>query len=266
MDEVKQKLNAEVTKITKEEVKGLKRVCACEYYEVAHELVDTLLLNQLERDVAPNSQEMACLVNSVIGGHFILFNDGSELEEGEMLSELACDINKRINAHLTTLPFAVNTDEQARGTTQDGIDAFSAYCQASYMTDYQHYEKLVEPLIKQGDQATINKCALLYFEQMEALIKKLWSNIDKKKEKAKKGAKIKEFWVSTKCIDSSNKKLGSAMEVDDEDATTVNNIIDKRVDKRHPKQKPKGKKRSKQTLSATGKTNRRGPQKLVGMA
>ena len=49
MDEVKQKLNAEVTKITKEEVKGLKRVCACEYYEVAHKLAGTKLFRQLER-------------------------------------------------------------------------------------------------------------------------------------------------------------------------------------------------------------------------
>ena len=41
MDEVKQRLSVEVTKITKKEVKGLKRVCACEYYDIAHELAGT---------------------------------------------------------------------------------------------------------------------------------------------------------------------------------------------------------------------------------
>ena len=43
MDEAKQNLSAEVTKITKKEVNGSKRVCACEYYEVAHELTGTIL-------------------------------------------------------------------------------------------------------------------------------------------------------------------------------------------------------------------------------
>ena len=80
-------------------------MCACEYYEVAHKLAGTLLLSQLERDVAPNSQEMACLVHAVIDGHFMLFDDVSNLEEDDTLSDLARDINKRIDAHLTTLPF-----------------------------------------------------------------------------------------------------------------------------------------------------------------
>ena len=114
MDEVKQKLSAERTKITKDEVKGLKRVCACEYYEVAHELAGVLLLNQLERDISPNFQEMARLVHAMIG-HFMLFHDGSDFEEGETLSELVRKINKRIDAHLTTLPCTVNADEQAGG-------------------------------------------------------------------------------------------------------------------------------------------------------
>ena len=139
MDEVKQRLSVEVTKITKKEVKGLKRVRACEYYDVAHELVGTLLLNQFDRNIAPNSQEMARLVHAVIGGHFMLFDDGSKLEEGETLLKLARGLNKRIGAHLTTLPFAVNADKQAGGSTQDGIDAFSAYFQASDMADYQHF-------------------------------------------------------------------------------------------------------------------------------
>ena len=126
MNEVKQKLSAEMAKITKEEVKCLKRVCTCEeYYEVAHELTGNLLLNQLERDVTPNSQEMARLVHAVISGHFMLFDDVSKLEEGETLSELVCGVNKRIHAHLTTLPFAVNADEQAGGMNQDGIEGSS---------------------------------------------------------------------------------------------------------------------------------------------
>ena len=121
MDKVKQKLSVEVTKITKEEVKGLKRVCAYEYYEVAQELAGTLLLNQLERDVVPNSQEMTSLVQAVNGGHFILFNSDSELEEGETLTKFARGINKRIDAHLTILPFAVNTDEQAGGQPRTAL-------------------------------------------------------------------------------------------------------------------------------------------------
>ena len=35
LDELKQKLNGEVKNITQEELKGLKRICAYEYYEVA---------------------------------------------------------------------------------------------------------------------------------------------------------------------------------------------------------------------------------------
>jgi len=127
MDEVKQKLSAEVTKITREEIKGLKRVCACEYYEVTHQLAGTLLLNQLERDVTPKSNEMTRLVHAVIGRHFTLFDDGSDLEEGETLSQPTRDVNKRIAAHLKALPFAINTDAQAGGTAQDGIDALDAY-------------------------------------------------------------------------------------------------------------------------------------------
>ena len=57
----------------------------------------------------------------------MLFNDGSDLKEGEALSEFTRDINKRVDTHLTTLPFVVNANGQAGGgATQDGIDAFSA--------------------------------------------------------------------------------------------------------------------------------------------
>ena len=66
------------------------------------------------------------------------------------------------------------------------------------MTDYQHFEELVEPLIEQGDQATVNKCALLLFEKMKALTTKLWSNIDKKKKRQKRTLKSRSSWASTK--------------------------------------------------------------------
>ena len=115
------------------------------------------------------------------------------------------------------------------------------------------------------DQATIKKCALLLFENMEALTTKLWSNINKKKENAKKGAKIKEFLGIHK-IDSINKKLDNAMEVKGEDATTVNNIIDKRIDKKISKAKANEKKREAKNSLGDGKTQLQAPTKLVGMA
>ena len=69
MDELRRKLSAEVTKITKEEVKGSKRVRACEYYAAAYNLVGTLLLERLERVITPESQEM--VLNTPYYGIFV---------------------------------------------------------------------------------------------------------------------------------------------------------------------------------------------------
>ena len=66
-------------------------------------------------------------------------------------------------------------------------------------------------------------------------------------------------------IDSSNKNLDSAMEVDGEEATAVNNITDKRVDNMISKANAKEKQERQKNLRRTEKTNCRGPQKLFGM-
>ena len=104
LGELKRKLSAEVTKITKEEVKGLERVRACEYYKVEYDLAGTLLLERLEHVITPKSQEMARLMHAVIAKHSVLSDDGSNLEQGETLSDLSRDVNKMVDGHLKNSP------------------------------------------------------------------------------------------------------------------------------------------------------------------
>ena len=64
-------------------------------------LSGTTQLSQLERGVTP---KIAHIVHVVIGGHFILFNDNSNHNEGETLTDFTRELNKRANKHLTDLP------------------------------------------------------------------------------------------------------------------------------------------------------------------
>ena len=132
MDELKEKLTVEVKNITREELKGLTRICAFEYYETAFYVGGTLLLDHLERDVAPSSPEMTSLVHAVVGKHFMLFDEGDPGEE-----ELKT--NGKVENHLTGLPFITNVSKEAGGIDKDGRDAFNAYCEASGLKSFENW-------------------------------------------------------------------------------------------------------------------------------
>ena len=67
-------------------------------------------------------------------------------------------------------------------------------------------------------------------------------------------------------IDSANKKLDDAMEVEDNSKETLKSMMGKEMDKKLNKAKAKEKKKKEKTLRAAAKPIRWGPQKLVGVA
>ena len=252
LDELKQKLTLEVKNITREETKGLTRICALEYYETAFYLGGTLLLDHLERDVAPNSPEMMTLIHAVIGKHFMLFDEGETGEE-----ELKT--NGKVDDHLTGLPFITNVLKEAGGIKKDGKDAFDVYCKASGLISFENFKEANENKFSQ-DWDVIEKTALSLLNAMEALTTGLWKKIDQKKKDAKKAAKKKEFLGICK-IDSANQKLDDAMEVDGEEHDVLQSLIAKQLDKKITKAKAKDKKDKRKNSSGSGRTHPQAPVK-----
>ena len=160
--------------------------------------------------------------------------------------------------HLTGLPFITNVSKEAGGINKDGKDAFNAYCEASGLTSFQHYEVEIQKLIKDWD--AVESAALSLLNIMEALTTGLWKKIDQKKKEAKKAAKKKEFLGICK-IDSANQKLDDAMEVDGEDHDTVKGMIGKRFDKKISKAKAKDKKEKRKKLFGQRKKPSAGARK-----
>jgi len=66
------KANSGGEKITKEKIKGLKRIYALEYFELAFYLGGVLLLEHTGGHIVPKSPYMTNLVHAVIGDHFSL--------------------------------------------------------------------------------------------------------------------------------------------------------------------------------------------------
>ena len=65
---------------------------------------------------------------------------------------------------------------------------------------------------------------------MQSLTSDLWYRISKKKEDAVLAGKVKEFLGISK-IDSANRKLDDAMEVDGDDNKTMKSMVGKEIDK-----------------------------------
>ena len=157
-------------------MKGLKRICAFEYYEVAFYLGRTLLFDQLERDVAPSSPKMTSLVHAVVWEHFMLFEDGDALAEGETLGEDDLKINGRVGNHLTGPPFTINFSREAGGVRKDCEDAFDAYCLISGLKSCDNWHQVEKPKINAKDWNAVANAAFALFEIMESLTSGLWQN------------------------------------------------------------------------------------------
>ena len=97
---------------------------------------------------------------------------------------------------------------------------------------------------------------------MESLTSDLWHTISKKKEDAVLAGKVKEFLGISK-IDSANKKLDDAMEVEGDDNETMKSMMGKEIDKKLNKAKAKEKERREKTLRPAAKPIRRGQKELV---
>ena len=77
----------------------------------------TLLFDQLERDVAHSSPEMTFLVHTVVGEHFMLFEEDDKLAEGKTLGEDDLKINGRVGNHLTGPPLHNKCFERGGGVS-----------------------------------------------------------------------------------------------------------------------------------------------------
>ena len=113
--------------MTEEEIKGLKRIYALEFFKLAFYLGGVLLLEHVGDHIVPNSLYMTSLVTAVIGDHFSLDDTGNELNDGKTLSPDVIKMNGRVGNHLTGLLFIENFPEEAGGFDQDGDDAFGLY-------------------------------------------------------------------------------------------------------------------------------------------
>ena len=260
LDEVKEKLSAEVKKITKEEIKGLKRIYACEYFELAFYLGGVLLLEHAGGHIVPNSPYMKNLVHAVIGNHFSLYDNGDELEDDETLSPSSVMLNGRVGNHFNGLPFIENVPDEAGGFDKDGHDAFGLYCETSHLKSNEHWANIEKPKIETTDWKAVHVAALSLFNIMQTLTSDLWHKLCKKKEDAVKAGRVKEFLGISK-IDSANKKLDDAMEVEGDDNETMKSMMGKELDKKLNKAKAKEKKEKRKNSSAGGKNQPQGPTK-----
>ena len=139
LDEVKEKLTAEVKKITKEEIKGLKRIYALEYFELAFYLGGVLLLEHAGGHIVPKPPYMTNLIQAVTRDHFSLYDIGDKLKDGETLSPNLVKLNGRMGNHLTDLPFIKNVSHKAGVFDQDDNDAFGLYCETSGLKSHENW-------------------------------------------------------------------------------------------------------------------------------
>merc|ERR1711966_310459 len=205
LDEVKEELTAEVKRITKEEIKGLKRIYALEYFEVAFYLGGVLLLEHDGGHIVPNSPYMTNLVHTVIRNHFSLYETGGKLEDGETLSPNFIILNDRVGNHLPGLPFIENVPDEAGGFEQNGDDAFRLYYETSHLKSNEHWANVEKIKIEENDWKAVDIVALSLFNIMQTLTSDLWHKLCKKKEDIVKAGRVKEFLGISK-IDSTNKK------------------------------------------------------------
>ena len=184
LDEAKEKLTLEVTTITKEELKGLKRIYALEYFELAFYLGWMLMPKHTGGRVVPNSPYMTILVTAVIGEHFSLFDTGDELDDGKALSPEVMKMNGRVGNHLTGHPFIQNISKKAGGFDKDGDVAFDLYCESSDFKSGDDWTSVRKPKIKEDDWYAVAAAAPFLFDTMQKLTSDLWHKLCKKKEDA----------------------------------------------------------------------------------
>ena len=237
LDEFKQKLTEEVDKITREEIKALRRICAYEYYEVAFNLAGIILLDRAGGKHPPPQTDIRMLAHATVGEHFVL-DEEPDSEEQQQL-------NERMGDHLSHLPFTLREgDNVARG-----IDAFKAYRQESHL---DKWEEKYKTQVAEEDHDLIAEAGFQLFDTMTKLTTELWATLDKKKADSEV-AGMKEEFLGLNMVDSANQKLDEAMEIDDSEDKKIGAIIDKRINARLNKQKSQEKKEKRKNSSAGGK-------------
>ena len=169
---------------------------------------------------------MTSLVTAVIGDHFSLYDTGNELNDGKTLSLDVIKMNDRVGNHITGLPFIENVSKEAGGFDQDGDNAFGLYCKSSGLKSYEKWTNVENPKINEDDRISIETVALSLFDIMQNLTSDLWHKLSKKKEDAIKAGRVKEFLGISK-VDSTDKKLDDAMEVEDDSNETMKSMMGK---------------------------------------
>ena len=143
---------------------------------------------------------MRLLAHATVGEHFVLDEDPDPDDEDQI------KLNERMGNHLAHLPFTLREGDNV----ERGIDAFEAYRQTSYLGDWEDlYNQLTE-----SDHDLIAEAGSELFEMMSKLTTELWTSLDKKKTESEVAGKKEEF-LGFNMIDSANKKLDEAMDIDD---------------------------------------------------
>merc|ERR1711966_551738 len=176
--------------------------------------------------------------------HFLLYDNGDKLEDDETLSPNSVILNGGVGNHLNGLPFIENVPDEAGGFEQDGDGAFGLYCETSHLKSNEHWANAEKPKIEENDWKAVKIVALSLFNIMQTPTSDLWHNFFKKKEDAVKEGTVKEFLGISK-INSANKKLDDAMEVEGDDNETMKIMMGKELEKKLNKAKAKKKKKKK---------------------
>ena len=105
--------------------------------------------------------------NAVIGDHFSLYDNGDELNDGEILSLNLVKMNGRVGNHLTGLSFIKNLPKEAGGADQDGDDAFGLYCETSGLKSHENWTNVEKPKINKNGWRAVEIAALSLFNTMQ---------------------------------------------------------------------------------------------------
>ena len=208
-------------KIAELEIKARKKLCACDYDDVAVKIAGSLLIiAKLEKRFRTPKSNIIELSYAICKRMFDLFED----------------------EHLEALPFIEKPGSGALFSNISDI-AFGDFQKAHRI----NYDVGVKPNVNVADEDLITHVAKMLVKIMPALTTELWEcNSDIRKD-AEIEAELEEF-LGRNEIDKSNNALGEAMDIDDEDK--LGPIIDKRMNE--VLKRTAAKERTKQRKNSSG--------------